>query len=159
YDRFQKITWTLYGIGILLLLMLYFNFPADYVVRANESSSWFKFPFIGTVQPSEFMKVFLVLALAFVLVKHNNKYPTHTVKMDLWLLLKVAIVAAPPMGLIAIEPDLAGFLVLSSITGAIVLVSGIKCRVIFTVILTWLAVVGIIVVAWYVIPGPISYFL
>src|SRR5699024_4764516 len=64
YDRFQKITWTLYGIGILLLLMLYFNFPADYVVRANESSSWFKFPFIGTVQPSEFMKVFLVLALA-----------------------------------------------------------------------------------------------
>ncbi|HLR02818.1 MAG TPA: FtsW/RodA/SpoVE family cell cycle protein [Virgibacillus sp.] len=159
YDRFQKITWTLYGIGILLLLMLYFNFPADYVVRANESSSWFKFPFIGTVQPSEFMKVFLVLALAFVLVKHNNKYPTHTVKMDLWLLLKVAIVAAPPMGLIAIEPDLGGFLVLSSITGAMVLVSGIKWRVIFTVILTGLAVVGIIFVAWYVIPGPISDFL
>src|SRR5699024_7136570 len=49
--------------------------------------------------------------------------------------------------------------VLSSITGAMVLVSGIKWRVIFTVILTGLAVVGIIFVAWYVIPGPISDFL
>src|SRR5699024_8257814 len=136
-----------------------FNFPADYVVRANESSSWFKFPFIGTVQSSEFMKVCLVLALALALVKHNNKYPTHTVKTDSWLLLKVASVAAPPMGLIAIDPDLGGFLVLSSITGAMVLVSGIKWRVIFTVILTGLAVVGIIFVAWYVIPGPISDFL
>src|SRR5699024_5731651 len=114
---------------------------------------------IGTVQPSEFMKVFLVLALAFVLVKHNNKYPTHTVKMDLWLLLKVAIVAAPPMGLIAIEPDLGGFLVLSSITGAMVLVSGIKWRVLLSFFLTCVAVVRILFVAWYVIPGPISDFL
>src|SRR5699024_5198783 len=71
YERCQKTAWTLYGIGILLLLMLYYNFPPDSVVRANESSSWFNSLFTGTVQPSGFMKEFLVLALAFVWLKHN----------------------------------------------------------------------------------------
>lgn len=159
YDRFKQVTWILYSIGVFLLLMLFFNFPAKYVVRANESSSWFQFPFVGTVQPSEFMKIFLILAIAFVIVRHNTKFPIHKVKTDLWLIVKVLVVAAPPMGLIAIEPDLGGFLVLSSITGAMILVSGVKWRVIFAIIGAGLAGVGIIFLAWYAIPGPVSTFL
>lgn len=159
YDRFKKVTWILYGIGVLMLLMLHFNFPAAYVHEANDSTSWFQFPVIGTVQPSEFMKLFLILAIAFVKVRHNDKYKEHTVKMDLWLLLKVSIVAAPPMGLIAIEPDLGGFLVLSSITGAMLLVSGIKWRVILAVIVAAVLGIGVLFLAWYVIPGPVSDFL
>lgn len=159
YDRFRKVTWGLYSIGLILLLMIYFRFPPQYVVEANNASSWFQFPVVGTVQPSEFMKIFLILAIAYVMVRHKNKYIEHTVKSDLWLLAKVAAVAAPPMGLIAIEPDLGGFLVLSSITGAMILVSGIKWRVIFAVIFASLIGAGILFLAWYAIPGPVSTFL
>src|SRR5699024_5795365 len=54
YDRFRQITWILYSIGVLSLLMLTLNFPSQFVHGANEASSWFQFPVIGTVQPSEF---------------------------------------------------------------------------------------------------------
>jgi len=159
YDRFRQITWILYGIGLLLLIMLFLKIPSQFVYGANEASSWFQFPVIGTVQPSEFMKVFLILALAFLMVRHNDKFPTHTVKTDLWLLTKMAVVSAPPMGLIAVEPDLGGFLVLSSIAGAMILVSGVKWRVIFAITIVGLLSIGLLFLAWYAIPGPISTFL
>src|SRR5699024_6771080 len=159
YDRFRQITWILYSIGVLSLLMLTLNFPSQFVHGANEASSWFQFPVIGTVQPSEFMKIFLILALAFIMVRHNNKFPTHTVKTDLWLIAKIVITSAPPMGLIAIEPDLGGFLVLSSIACAMILVSGVKWRVIFAIAIVGLLSIGLLFLAWYAIPGPISTFL
>src|SRR5699024_9886449 len=106
-----------------------------------------------------FMKIFLILALAFIMVRHNNKFPTHTVKTDLWLIAKIVITSAPPMGLIAIEPDLGGFLVLSSIACAMILVSGVKWRVIFAIAIVGLLSIGLLFLAWYAIPGPISTFL
>lgn len=159
YDRFKKITWLLYGIGLTLLLMIYFRFPAAFVTEEHGEARWFNFPVIGTIQPTEFMKVFVVLAIAFIMFRHNQKYIEHTVKRDLWLLIKVAVVVGPPMGLIAIQPDLGSFLVLSAITVAMVLISGIQWRVIFGIILAGIAGVGVLFLAWYVISGPISTFL
>ncbi|WP_099157774.1 FtsW/RodA/SpoVE family cell cycle protein [Virgibacillus ndiopensis] len=159
YDRFRQITWILYGAGITSLLMLYFRFPAAIVHESNGAVSWFKFPGLGTIQPAEFMKVILVLTIAHILVMHNEKYIMRTMKSDLLLLLKIAAVALPPMGLIAVQPDLGGFLVIAAITGSLILISGIKWRIIFSGLLIVLLIVGGAIAMWYLFPGPIADFL
>lgn len=159
YDRFKQITWILYGIGVLSLLMLTLRFPPSIIHEANNAVSWFKFPGIGTIQPSEFMKVFLVLAVSLVTTQHNEKYISRTIKSDLGLLLKIGAVAVPPMLLIATEPDLGGFLVLSAITGSIVLISGIRWRIIFTILFLGIGILAAGLAAWYFFPGPIADFL
>ncbi|MEN1967211.1 FtsW/RodA/SpoVE family cell cycle protein [Lentibacillus sp. N15] len=159
YDRFKQITWILYGIGVVSLLMLKLRFPAPFIHEANNAVSWFKFPGIGTIQPSEFMKLFLVLAISFVTSRHNDKYKIHTTKSDLLLLLKIVVIAAPPMLLIATEPDLGGFLVLSFITASIVLVSGVSWRIIFSIVFIAIGIVASGVAIWYFFPGSIADFL
>ena len=57
-------TWFLYIIGnILLLGLLFFGTPI------NNSKCWFVIPGIGSIQPSEFMKIFIMLTLATMI--HN----------------------------------------------------------------------------------------
>ena len=57
-------TWFLYIFGnILLVGLLFFGTPI------NNSKCWYTIPGIGSFQPSEFMKIFLMLALATMI--HN----------------------------------------------------------------------------------------
>ncbi|MBM7571549.1 FtsW/RodA/SpoVE family cell cycle protein [Aquibacillus albus] len=148
YDRFRQVSWFLYGIGMISLIMLYLNFPATIIHEANGARSWFIFPGIGTIQPAEFMKVILIIVLAHVMVAHNEKYKDHTNKTDLWLLLKIMLLSLPPMGLIAVQPDLGGFLVLAAIITCMILISGIRWRILFLII-ALVGLVSLIIVLLY----------
>ncbi|MFB4169792.1 FtsW/RodA/SpoVE family cell cycle protein [Virgibacillus sp. JSM 102003] len=159
YDRFHQITWILYGLGLTSLFMLFIGFPAGIVHEANGAVSWFKFPVIGTIQPGEFMKIILIMTLAHVMVRHNNKYLDKTIKSDLGLLAKILLIAAPPMALLAVQPDLGGLLVLIAITGFMILVSGIKWRILFSIAFIVIDIVLLAIAAWYLFPGPIADFL
>ncbi|MGN8644587.1 FtsW/RodA/SpoVE family cell cycle protein [Gracilibacillus sp. HCP3S3_G5_1] len=138
YDRLRQVSWLLYGMGVLSLIMLYFHFPPGIAKEVNGAWGWFEFPVLGTIQPAEFMKVFLIIFLAHIMVAHNEKYPEHTIKMDLWLLCKMGIIALIPIIFLAQQPDLGGVLVLAAITACMVLVSGIKWRIILTITGTFL---------------------
>ncbi|MGP4070897.1 FtsW/RodA/SpoVE family cell cycle protein [Halobacillus sp. B29] len=142
YDRLHQIVWGLYGFGLTALLMLFFKFPPGLVHYSGGAWSWFKLPGIGTIQPSEFMKVFLVITLAHVIVKHNEKTRTKTVKTDLMLLGKLLLLSIVPMGLIAVQPDLGTFLVLVSITTFMILVSGIQWKILLSIVSSVLIVIA-----------------
>ncbi|MEN2767623.1 FtsW/RodA/SpoVE family cell cycle protein [Ornithinibacillus xuwenensis] len=159
YDRFRQLTWVMYSIGMVLLLMLFFHFPSPIIHEANDAVSWIKFPVIGTLQPAEFMKVILILTLAHVMYSHNKKHINQTTKSDLWLLAKIIVIALPPMGLIAVQPDLGGFLVLTAIVGAMILVSGIRWRLIFSIFLIGIGIIGLIVGAYFLFPDTVAVFL
>ncbi|MEQ6375515.1 FtsW/RodA/SpoVE family cell cycle protein [Bacillaceae bacterium S4-13-56] len=128
YDRLRNLTWIIYAIGILLLLGLEFNVPSAYVKTLNGATGWYEIPGIGTFQPAEFMKVFIVITLSHVIVGHQEKFPQPRVKDDFWLLLKIFVIAIIPLGLIAKQPDLGGALVISAIVASMLLVSGIRWR-------------------------------
>ena len=58
-----------YTIGVIsLILVLLFG------KEVNNAKCWFSIPFIGTLQPSEFMKIFLIIALSRMITDFNNKY-------------------------------------------------------------------------------------
>lgn len=154
YDRLRQFAWGIYGLGVLLLLMLELNIPAPLVHENNGAVSWFKFPGIGTVQPGEFMKIFLLIIQSHIIVRHNEKRPGHrSIKDDLWLMTKIIGVALPPMALIASQPDLGTFLVLAAITGALILVSGIRWRILLTIIGGIVLISSIIVFMYLLFPN------
>lgn len=159
YDRLKKVTWVIYPLGIIPLIMIFLRFPANLIVEFNNIARGISIPLLGDFQPSEFMKIIIILTLAHVMVNHNKKYSEHTVKSDLFLLLKIALIASVPMAFIAIQPDLGSVLVLVAITSSMVLVSGIKWRIIFYVVFSGMTLIGATVAAWMFLPGKISTFL
>ncbi|UFU00585.1 rod shape-determining protein RodA [Radiobacillus kanasensis] len=160
YDRLRQITWYLYGIGMILLLMLFFNFPGPpFIKTVNGATSWMQIPVFGTMQPAEFMKVFLVIALAHIIVNHNEKTKYKSNKSDLWLLAKILLISLPPMGLVATQPDLGGFLVLSAIVACIVLVSGIRWRILASILGSVAIVASIIVLLFIYFPEETDAFM
>ena len=67
----------LYIIGnILLLLLLFFGTPI------NNSRCWFTIPGIGSFQPSEFMKIFIMLILATMIHDFRSDYKNPTIKEE-----------------------------------------------------------------------------
>ncbi|KGX92709.1 cell division protein FtsW [Pontibacillus halophilus JSM 076056 = DSM 19796] len=138
YDRLGQVAWFLYGFGVLLLLGLEFNAP--FTKTINGATSWYAFPGMS-LQPGEFIKVFLVILQAHLIVRHREKYKRTDIKTDLWLLVKIVGVALVPMALIINQPDLGTFLVVSAITGAMILVSGIRWRILLSILL----VIGVFV--------------
>ena len=159
YDRFQKVTWIIYPLGLIPLLMIFVRFPGPMMVDFNNIVRGISFPGIGAIQPAEFFKIVLILVIAHVMVSHNEKHLIRTIKSDLILLAKILLVAATPMGLIAVQPDLGSVLVLVAITTCMILVSGIQWRVISLAILSGLGMVGIVIAAWLISPGKVGTFL
>lgn len=131
FDSFQykKLAWILYGFGLLLLIGVYIA-PESIAPIRNGAKSWFLIGRLGQIQPSEFVKVFLILALSRVITSHHEKNPIKTLKTDFILLLKLGITTAAPVGLIMLQPDLGTALVILSILTGIILVSGISWKII-----------------------------
>jgi rod shape determining protein RodA len=130
-EDYKKLSWALYGLGVLLLLALYLA-PASIAPHINNAKSWFVIRPIGSVQPSEFMKVFLIIALSNVINAHHSKNKK-TLKTDILLFIKLGAVTALPLGLIMLQPDLGTALVILSIFTGLILVSGISWKIILLI--------------------------
>ena len=97
YNFIAKMSPILYGIGLVALGAVLFTTPI------NGARSWFKITETITVQPSEFVKVVLILFLAFVMVKFQAQGKSEINKF--WKLLVIMIICAAPIGLIVLQPD------------------------------------------------------
>ncbi|MBA9941776.1 rod shape-determining protein RodA, partial [Ralstonia insidiosa] len=90
----------------------------------NGAKSWYSFGPIS-IQPSEFMKIILILALAKTISKHNQFTFNKSFQSDLMLFFKILGVSIIPMALILLQNDLGTTLVLCAIIAGVMLVSGI----------------------------------
>ena len=129
---FMKVTyWIL--IALLLYLLIskfiftrFLGIELPFVNTVNGATSWFLFPVIGTLQPSEFMKVVLVLMCADIIDEHNSGKVIDSYESDLQLFWKIIKVAVPPMLLIFLQPD-TGICIIIFVSLAIMMMcSGIK---------------------------------
>lgn len=127
YDLFKNFTIPLYGLGIILLLVVEF-----FGIERNGSQRWIGVE-LGAreimFQPSEFVKIFLVLALAHLLYQITKNHKERTLKEDCIVVLKVLAVGFPPFFLILIQPDLGTALVIASIMGTMLLMAGISWKI------------------------------
>ncbi|HDR7513613.1 FtsW/RodA/SpoVE family cell cycle protein [Bacillus mobilis] len=129
FDRYQKIAWYLYSFALALLIGLELQVPGAVTIKG--ATAWYRLPGIGNFQPSEIMKLFLILVTGRIIANHNEKYFFRTIHDDFLLLGKICATSLPPLLLIAKEPDLGNTMVISAMLAAMILVSGIRWRFIF----------------------------
>ncbi len=116
-----RAAYPLYGVLLLLVLMIEFT-PLGYV--AGGARNWLNLGFIR-IQPAEFMKLGLVLALA-------RWYHSHTAQEARWswkLLIPVGMIGVPFI-LVAKQPDLGSAMIIGLTGGAIMVLAGLSWRVI-----------------------------
>lgn len=125
-DQLRKLTWYAYGFGIFLLAFLIIA-PPSIAPVINGAKNWFKVPGMGTIQPSEFVKIFIILALSRTIEDHHHKNLIKTMQSDFWLLLKLGLVTMGPLILI-IKQDLGTSLVFLAILLGMIFISGISWK-------------------------------
>ena len=134
-DYLYRHTWFLYIIGnILLLLLLFFGTPI------NNSKCWFMIPGIGSIQPSEFMKIFIMLVLATMIHNFRNDYTNPDCKDEFIFILKTLGVLIIPSILTFLEPDTGAVLIYFVIYFSMMFISGIRLR---WFILLFLIIIGL----------------
>lgn len=137
-----KNIWKLYIIGnIFLLLLLIFGKPI------NNSKCWFSI-FNITIQPSEFMKVILIIIIGVTISKFNRNYRKHTTKDEVLFLLKVFGIVLIPSLLTFLEPDTGAVIIYLVIMVTMLFLSGIKYRW-FTIVISIVAAILIFICVMY----------
>lgn len=116
-------TWFLYIVGnILLLGLLLFGTPI------NNSKCWFTIPGIGSIQPSEFMKIFIMLTLATMIHNFRNDYENPNIKEEFIFILKTLGVILIPSILTFLQPDTGAVFIYLIIYFSMMFASGIRLR-------------------------------
>jgi len=130
-DFLYQRTWALYIIGnIMLVLLLFFAEPI------NNSKCWFVLPGIGSIQPSEFMKIFLMLTLATMIHNFRSDYDSPTWMEEFIFLIKTFIIVLIPSVLTFLQPDTGCVIMYLVIYISMIFVSGVRMR--------WFLIAGIL---------------
>ena len=109
----------IYIFNIFLLILVLFIGS-----EVNGTKAWFSIPIIGTFQPSEFMKIGLILYLAKVIDHHKIK----GWKDELFLIFKVFIITVIPSVITFLEPDTGAVLIYFIVAFVMIFVSKIRIR-------------------------------
>ncbi len=116
-------TWFLYIFGnILLVGLLIFGTPI------NNSKCWFTIPGIGSIQPSEFMKIFIMLTLATMIHNFRNDYKNPNTKEEFLFILKTFVIVLIPSILTFLQPDTGSIFIYLIIYFSMMFASGIRMR-------------------------------
>lgn len=115
--------WFLYILGNLVLIWLLL-----FATPINNSKCWLVIPRIGSIQPSEFMKVFIMLALATMIHNFRSDYKNPSIKDEFIFILKTFLVVLVPSVLTFLQPDTGAVIIYLIIYLVMMFTSGIRIR-------------------------------
>ena len=118
YEWFGTNSWIFYLIGIFLLAVVLIPGIGKEI---NGARSWISFPGF-TIQPSEIAKPFTIIALAWYASRPR------VLLAELTNVIPVVLLAAGPVFLIGLQPDMGSALVFIPITAAVLFFAGCKVR-------------------------------
>lgn len=131
-ENILKLTKYLYIAGnISLVGLLLFAEPV------NNAKCWFEIENIGRFQPSEFMKIILILTLSVLINSFKENHPNPSVKDEFIFILKVMVIVGIPSVLTFLQPDTGVVLIYLLITFVMLFISGIRYRwfvILFTIL-------------------------
>lgn len=114
-----------YVFGLILLLLVLIP---GLGVKVNGQRAWLEIPFIGRFQPSEFVKITVVLMLA----KYFGVRKDNSLKIK-EIIIGILILAAP-VGLILLEPDAGQAITYFPLLAIVLFLSAVKIR--YVILLT-----------------------
>ncbi|WP_185819672.1 FtsW/RodA/SpoVE family cell cycle protein [Salibacterium salarium] len=161
FEYYLNLHWFLYGFGLFLLIALDIIGPHETIAPyTNGAVSWFQIPGIGSVQPSELMRIFLVLTLSAIIYRHNSRFrEDRMLQTDLLLLGKMGAVVAPVIALLYRQPDMGSIMLIAAIVVALLIVSGMTYKILLPLIGGPLVAFLTFVFAFYQFPELVQRYL
>ncbi len=132
YTKILSLSGVIYGGCVVLLAAVLLT-----GLRRGGATRWLALPIVGQIQPSEFVKIGLVLFFAWYFQKYQKK-----INRPLTLLMGVVLFLIPAL-MILQQPNLSTTLVLTVIIASVVFCSGISYKWIIGAVAVVVPVVGI----------------
>ncbi len=111
-------------IYVLSVFSLFLPFVPGLGTKIAGARAWVQLPGGFTIQPSEFMKIAVILMMAVILAEKDRAQEEPKDK-DVRLALLVAVI---PLGMILLQNDTGSVLILGSVTLAVIAVSGARTK-------------------------------
>lgn len=122
-DFIYQQAWIFYGVGVLaLVFLLLFAEPI------NNSKCWFVIPGIGSIQPSEFVKIFIMLVLSDLISEFRKKYSSPSLYDEFVFIVKSLLIVMIPTVLTFLQPDTGAVVIYLVIYVVMMFLSGIRLR-------------------------------
>jgi len=137
YRGLKKFAWPLYGLGLVLLALV---FVPHIGIRRNGAARWLGHNHTSFFQPSEFAKIALLVALAWYCERFQRQMPT----LKRGMIIPGLIIGAV-LGLIFKEPDVGTMLLLAAVSGMMLLIAGIRLRYFLPPVIAGLLAVGVFI--------------
>ncbi len=118
YHQLIKLGPIWYVLSLAVLSYLKFIYPRD----INGAKRWIVIKGLGTVQPSEFTKIVLILVFAGLMARFQKRIS------DIRILLLIALLALPQLVLILVEPDLSTTMSCAFAVVVMIFVAGISYK-------------------------------
>lgn len=135
------------------------NIHLPFAPSINGSVSWFQFPIVGSFQPSEFIKIVLIIMTSQTIDIHQDKYPEQTWQNDLKLLIELAKILLPPLILIFLQPDTGLCLIICFNTLVLLMCSGIKKQYVWILAALIILFIGGFFFLYFQFPDVLSSFI
>ena len=119
YKLLKKLAWPIYLLALVLAAAV---FVPHFGVKVNGAHRWIRLPG-ATLQPSEFAKVAVIIMLAWFGERYQRKIQN-------WKqgILFPTLIIGPALGLIFVEPDRGQTILLATVSGAMLLIAGVRWK-------------------------------
>ncbi len=134
FKKNMKILFYGIGIGVIVLLVM-----ALMSTPLNAARSWIVLPGIGTIQPSEFAKVYMILLLGYTVSEWGG---ITSIKVTRYMLIPFSFFALTAI-LISLQPDFGTLMVYTIIIALLVLIPAHPCMKVLQKVVLTLSVVGV----------------
>lgn len=115
----------------------------------NGAISWIKIPILN-IQPSEFMKIILIIITGHIIKEHNEDKTEDSFESDISLFMKVLKWVLPPMVLIFLQPDTGICIIIAFSLLLMLACSGIRKEwVLYTSIILIVAIVAFLLIFYF----------
>lgn len=140
YEMFKNFSIPLYVLGMLLLLGVHF-----FGIYTNGAQRWLGIEDVFQFQPSEFVKIFLIIVLAHLIYLITTKPREKSFREDSMVVGKILAVGLPPFVLILVQPDLGTSLVIAAIIFIAILMAGVSLKMISLISIISAGFIGFLV--------------
>ncbi len=126
YQLLKKITWPLFGVACVMLLLVLLPLPHGITKKINGAHRWFILPGMR-LQPSELGKLALIIVLAWYGERFQRKNESLTFSLD-WHRGADGPVIGVMLGLVFVEPDRGTTILLAMVSGSMLLLCGVQWK-------------------------------
>ncbi|WP_412766160.1 FtsW/RodA/SpoVE family cell cycle protein [Schinkia azotoformans] len=153
-DQIERIAWPSYIALFFIIVVLSYS-PKSIAYPVLGAKRWFMIPYVGSIQPSEFFKIALILVVARIISKHNTVYIFRTFRSDLLLIGKILLISIPPSLFVYQQPDTGMVLLYFIAIGSMLYLSGINKKILASFFITFSLFLGLLVYLYFLQPDVI----